>query len=113
RDCMCDLQEPIDVLAIEVSAVVKALLQSAAFSEITKADVVDDRNESRFQVGQRCPVAKAKLIHSPPQFCHQLVDARVDVLPTLLQEEIWVPAEELQIILEDTVTVHEFICSRS
>src|SRR5262245_17384739 len=106
---MRDLQEPVDVLAVEVRAVVKALLQSAAFSKIAKADVVDDRNESQFQVGQRRPIAKAKLVERPSQLRHQLLDARVDVLPALLQKEIRVPAEELQIILENTVNVDKCI----
>src|SRR5712672_3810184 len=87
----------------------EALLQSLACLEISEADVVDDRNEGGFHVGQRRLVRKAELPDGPLELLHCLLEADTEILPALLQEEIRIAAEELQVGLEDAVTVHELV----
>src|SRR5262249_38068292 len=58
-------------------------------------------------------VAEAELPERGAQLSHQLVDACVDALPTLLQEKIRGAAEELQVVLEYAVAVHELFRSRA
>jgi hypothetical protein len=53
--------------------------------------------------------AEAELVQPSFQLGHHLVDTCVDALPTLLQEEIRVAAEELQVKLENAVAVHELV----